>query len=99
MSSFSDNLLKYKHLGYAAALVLGLSSCEQQQALPVSATPIASSSALPDRYYVNAQLSTKEVIEQLDLKTITRMDVLHGQKAADYAHDASISKVTMVQTR
>nr|GFD41944.1 hypothetical protein [Tanacetum cinerariifolium] len=39
------------------------------------------------RYYLNAKPSTKEVIEQLDPSTMTRMDVLDGQQAATYAHD------------
>jgi hypothetical protein len=99
MLAFLGNSTKYKRLSYLAALVLGLSSCEQQKALPVSTTPIPSSPAQPDRYYVNARISTKEVVEQLDPKTITRTDVLRGQQAADYAHDASIKGVISVQTR
>jgi len=88
---------------YVATLLLPLSlclaGCEQQQALPVSTNPIPSSPAQPDRYYLNAQVSTKEVIEQLDPKTITRLDVLKGQQAADYAHDASIKGVILVRTK
>jgi hypothetical protein len=99
MLAFLGNSTKYKRLSYLAALVLGLSSCEQQKALPVSTTPIPSSPAQPDRYYVNAQVSSREVVEQLDPNTITRMDVLEDQKAADYAHNASIKRVTLVQTR
>ena len=99
MATFLSNSPTYKYLGCVAALVLGLSSCEQQQALPVSPTPIPSSAAQPDRYYVNAQVSSKEAVEQLDPKTITRLDVLHGQQAADYAHDTGIKRVTLVQTR
>lgn len=99
MSNFLNNSLNYKYFGCIAALALGLASCEQKQALPVSDNPIPTSSAQPDRYYLNAQPSTKEVIEQLDTKTITRMDMLKDQQAADYAHDASISKVVLVQTK
>lgn len=88
---------------YAAALLLPLSlclaGCEQPQALPVATAPIPNSPAQPDRYYLNAQISTKEAIEQLDAKSIVRMDVLKGQHAADYAHDASIKSVILVQTK
>lgn len=99
MVNFLNNSPQYRYLGCVAALVFGLSSCEQQEALPVSTTPIPTSPAQPDRYYLNAQASTREVIEQLDSKAITRMDVLTDQKAADYAHNASIKRVTLVQTR
>lgn len=94
-----NNSPKYKYLGCITALMLSLSSCEQQKAVPVSATPIAASQGEPNRYYLNAQVSTKEVIEQLNSKTITRMEVLKDQKAADYTHDASTRQVILVQTR
>lgn len=60
-------------------LSLGLAGCEQPQALPVAAAPLNAASAQPNRYYLNAQVSSKEVLEQLDPKRITRMDVLKGQ--------------------
>ncbi|MGI4867205.1 MAG: hypothetical protein ACRYFZ_25030 [Janthinobacterium lividum] len=99
MLNFSANSPTYKYFGCVAALALCLTSCEQKQALPVSPTPMPTSSAQPDRYYLNAQVSSKEVIEQLDSKSITRMEVLKGQQAADYAHDASIKGVILVQTK
>jgi hypothetical protein len=80
-------------------LLLCLTGCEQQPVLPVATAPIPSSSTQPDRYYLNAQVLTKEVIEQLDPKTITRLDVLKGQQAADYAHDASLEGVILVRTK
>jgi hypothetical protein len=80
-------------------LALGLAGCEQPQALPVAAAPLNAASAQPNRYYVNAQVSSKEVIEQLDSQRITRMDVLKGQQAADYAHDPGVKNVLLVQTR
>lgn len=99
MLNLLNNSPNYKYLGCAAALALCLAGCEQQQALPVATAPIPTSSAQPDRYYLNAQISTKEAIEQLDAKSIVRMDVLKGQHAADYAHDASIKGVLLVQTK
>jgi hypothetical protein len=87
-------------LGAAAFLLsLCLASCEQQQALPVATAPLNAASAQPNRYYVNAQVSSKEVIEQLDPKTIINMNVLKGQQAADYAHDTGVKGVILVQTR
>jgi hypothetical protein len=89
-------LADYKRLGCVAALALGLGSCEQQPAAPLSATPIPQQ---PDAlYYLNAKPSTKEAIEQLDPKLMTRMDVLKGQPAATYAHDARVNRVILAQT-
>jgi len=103
MLNFQFNSPTRSRFSYVAALLLPLSwclaGCEQPQALPVSATPLSTSPAQPDRYYLNAQVSTKEVIEQLDPKSIVRMDVLKGQHAADYAHDMSIKGVVLVQTK
>lgn len=99
MLNFLNNSLIYKRVGCLAALALCLASCEQKQALPVSNNPIPTSQAAPDRYYLNAQPSTKEVIEQLDPKTFVRMDVLKDKQAADYTHDASVNKVVLVQTK
>jgi len=99
MLNFLINSPTYKHLGCVAALALGLGSCEQQKPLPVSVTPIPAAQGEPNRYYLNAQVSTKEVIEQLDPKTITRLDVLKDQKAADYTHDAGTRLVILAQTR
>ncbi|MBJ6143995.1 hypothetical protein [Hymenobacter sp. BT559] len=91
-------LTAYKHLGCAAVLLLGLSSCEQQQqAKPVSTAPLPQMQAA--RYYLNAKPSTKEVIEQLDTKYITRMEVLDGQKAATYAQDPDVKRVILAQTK
>ncbi|HET9502029.1 MAG TPA: hypothetical protein VFO93_00710 [Hymenobacter sp.] len=83
----------------ALLLALGLAGCEQPQALPVAAAPLPATSAQPDRYYLNARLSSKEVVELLNPQSITRMDVLKGQQAADYAHDVSVRGVVLVQTR
>jgi len=80
-------------------LALGLAGCEQPQALPVAAAPLNAASAQPNRYYVNAQVASKEVIEQLDPTKIVSMNVLKGQQAADYAHDAGVKGVILVQTR
>jgi hypothetical protein len=100
MTHFQANPTPARCFGTAALLLsLCLAGCEQQQALPVSTTPLSTSPTQPDRYYLNAQVSTKEVIEQLDPKTITRMDVLRGQQATDYAHDASIKGVILVHTK
>lgn len=100
MSRFTINPTPARPLGAAALLLaLGLASCEQPQALPVAAAPLPATSAQFDRYYLNAQLSSKEVIEQLDPKTITNMSVLKCQQAADYAHDAGVKGVILVQTR
>jgi hypothetical protein len=100
---FNSQLISaaFRHFCYAAVLMLPLclAGCEQQQALPVATAPIPASPTQPDRYYLNAQVSTKETIEQLDSKSIVRMDVLRGQHAADYAHDASIKGVILVQTK
>lgn len=99
MSNFLNNSFNYCIIGCLATLSLGLASCEQPQALPVAAAPLDAASAQPNRYYVNAQVSSKEVIEQLDPKTITSMNVLKGQPAADYTHDASVKSALLVQTR
>jgi hypothetical protein len=100
MSRFPVNPTPARRFGAAAFLLsLCLAGCEQQQALPVAAAPLNAASAQPNRYYVNAQVSSKEVIEQLDPKTITSMNVLQGQQAADYAHDAGVKGVILVQTR
>jgi hypothetical protein len=100
MSRFQVNLTSARRFGAVAFLLqLCLAGCEQQQALSVATAPIRTSPTQPDRYYVNAQVSSKEVIEQLDPKSITRMDVLKGQHAADYAHDASVKGVVLVQTK
>ncbi len=100
MAPFQLNPTLAHRLGAAALLLaLGLAGCEQPQALPVAAAPLDAASAQPNRYYLNAQVSSKEVIEQLDPKTITTMSVLKGQQAADYAHDASVKNVLLVQTR
>jgi len=100
MSRFQLNPTTAHSLGTATFLLaLGLAGCEQPQALPVAAAPLDAASAQPNRYYVNAQVSSKEVIEQLDPKTITSMNVLKDQQAADYTHDASVKSVILVQTR
>jgi hypothetical protein len=100
MSRFQVNLTPARRFGAIAFLLqLGLASCEQQQALPVATAPLPTSPTQPDRYYLNAQVSSKEVIEQLNPKSITRMDVLKGQHASDYAHDAGVKGVILVQTR
>lgn len=103
MHNFHFNSPTRNCSSYVAALLLPLSlclaSCEQQQALPVATVPIGTAPTQPDRYYLNAQLASKEVIEQLDPKSITRMDVLRGKQAADYAHDMSIKGIILVQTK
>ncbi len=89
-----------RYFGAATLLLtLGLAGCEQPQALPVAAAPLPATSAQPDRYYLNAQLASKEVVELLNPQSITRLDVLKGQQAADYAHDAGVRGVVLVQTR
>lgn len=98
MLNFLNNPFNYKHLSSVAVLALCLGSCEQQrQAEPISTAPLPQMQAA--RYYLNTKPSTKEVIEQLDHKTMTRMDVLDGQKAADYAHDPSVKQAIVVQTK
>ena len=98
MTNFWIKSLNYKQFSCMAALAFCLASCgEQSQALPVSTAPLPQMQAA--RYYLNAQPSTKEVIEQLDPTTMTRMEVLDGQKAADYTHDATIQKAILVQTK
>ncbi len=100
MARFQFNPAPAHRLGAAALLlVLGLAGCEQPQALPVAAAPLPATSAQPDRYYLNARLSSKEVVELLNPQSITRLDVLRGQQAADYAHDAGVRGVVLVQTR
>ena len=97
MLNFLNNQFKCKCLGAATVLALGLGSCEQQQAKPVSPAPLPQLQAA--RYYLNAKPSTKEVIEQLDPSTMTRMDVLDGQQAASYTHDLNVKQVIAVQTK
>jgi len=97
MPNFPNNIPIYKQLGFIVALALGLNSCEQQQAKPVSTAPLPQMQAA--RYYLNTQPSTKEVIEQLDPQTITRLDVLDDQQAATYAQDISVKRVILAQTR
>lgn len=100
MSHFQTNPTLARRFGAVAFLLtLGLAGCEQPQALPVATAPLNAAAAQPNRYYLNAQVSSKEVLEQLDPKSITRMDVLKGQQAADYAHDASVKNVILMQTR
>jgi len=99
MFRFQIDLTPARRFGAAALFSLCLAGCEQQQALPVANAPLPTSATQPDRYYLNAQVSSKEVIEQLNSKSITRMDVLRGQQASDYAHDASVKGVILVQTR
>jgi hypothetical protein len=103
MHNLRSNSPTSSRFSYAAALLLLFSlclvGCEQQQVLPVATTPLPASPTQPDRYYLNAQLASKEVIEQLDPKSITRMDVLRGKQAADYAHDMSIKGIILVQTK
>ena len=96
-----NKLASFGHFGGAIALLLGLGlvGCEQPQALPVAAKPLTTTSTQPDRYYLNAQVSSKETIEQLNPQSITRVDVLKGQQAADYAHAAGVQGVILVQTR
>lgn len=91
------NSFTYKNLVCLAAFSLCLGGCEQRQAEPVAVVPIAQMQ--PARYYLNAKPSTKEVIEQLDPQTMTRMDVLDGQQAANYAHAPGIKRVVVVQTK
>ena len=98
MLNFLNNPFKYKHFGYAAALALGLISCEQQTVEPAPKVP-ALTQMQPNRYYLNTQPSTKTVIEQLDPKIMLRVDVLKGQQAADYTHDAGVNGVILVQTQ
>lgn len=89
-------------LSYTAVLasLLCLTSCEQRQAVPVvPATSTPAIQSQPERYYLNSQPSTKTVIESLDPKTLTRMDVLRGQQAMDYTHDATANNVVLVQTK
>lgn len=97
MPNFPNNLFAYKHFAFAAVLALGLGACEQHAAVPVSAAPIAPMPAA--RYYLNAKPSLKEVIEQLDPQTITRLEVLDNQQAATYAQDPSVKRVILAQTR
>ncbi|MFD1870854.1 hypothetical protein [Hymenobacter bucti] len=97
MLTFPNNFLKHKHLLGVAVLALGLGGCEQRQAEPVSTAPLPQ--LQPTSYYLNAKPSTKTVIEQLDPQTMTRMDVLDGQKAADYAHDPGVKRAIVVQTK
>lgn len=100
MSRFQITPTLVRRFGAAAfLLVLGLAGCEQPQALPVSAAPLDAASAQPNRYYVNAQVSSKEAIEQLNPDNIISMNVLKGQPAADYTHDASVKTALLVQTR
>jgi hypothetical protein len=103
MHNFHFNSPTRSCFSYVAALLLSfslcLASCEQQQALPVAAAPLSATSAQPDRYYVNAQVASKETIEQLNPNNIISMNVLKGQQAADYAHDAGVKGVILVQTR
>ncbi len=100
MNHFQANLPLARRFGAAAFLLsLCLAGCEQPQALPVAAKPLPATSAQPDRYYLNAQVSNKEAIEQLNPQSITRVDVLKGQQAADYAHAAGVQGVILVQTR
>jgi hypothetical protein len=100
MSHFQVNPTPASRFGAIAFLLaLGLAGCEQQQALPVAAAPLSATSAQPDRYYVNAQVASKEAIEQLNPTNIISMNVLKGQQAADYAHDAGVKGVILVQTR
>lgn len=98
MLNFLNNPFNYKHFGYASALVLGLTSCEQRTVEPASTAPTLTQMQ-PDRYYLNTQPSTKTVIEQLDPKIMLRVDVLKGQQAADYTHDAGVNGVILVQTQ
>lgn len=47
------------------------------------------------RYYLNAKPSTKEVIEQLDPQSMTRLEVLDNQQAATYAQDPNVKRVIL----
>jgi len=98
MLNFLNDRFKYLYLGAATVLALGLGSCEQQQAQP-TLTTTGSSKMQPDQYYLNARPSTKEAVGQLDFKTITNISVLTDQKASDYARDAGVQKVVLVQTK
>ncbi len=53
----------------------------------------------PDRYYLNGKASTKEAVEKIAPETIDRMDVLSGQQAIDYTHDASTKRAMLIQTK
>jgi len=97
MLNFPNNLFTRKRLAFIAALALGLGSCEQHTAVPVATAPITPMPAA--RYYLNAKPSLKEVIEQLDPQTITRLEVLDNQQAATYAQDPSVKRVILAQTR
>jgi hypothetical protein len=98
MLNFLNNRFKYKCLGAATVLALGLGSCEQQQAQPTSTTT-APSKMQPDQYYLNTKPSTKEAVGLLASETIVSVNVLTDQKASDYAHDAGVQKVILVQTK
>ena len=51
------------------------------------------------RYYLNNSASTILELNSLDAHTVTGVRTLHGQRAANYAHDASVTEVILVTTR
>jgi hypothetical protein len=97
MLNFLNKQLNIKYLVSLAMLALGLGSCEQQQAQPVSTAPLPQMQAA--RYYLNAKTSTKEAIEQLNPSIMTRIDILDDQQAATYAQDPKVKRVIAVQTK
>ena len=95
MFNFLSDSTSPKRFGSTMALAVilclgGLSS--QAQTAPAAKVK-------PDHYYLNGKPSTKEAVESLDPKTIDRMDVLSGQQAIDYTHDATSKGVVLVQTK
>lgn len=104
MSCFLFHSAALRRIGYAVALMLPfcLAGCEKPQAVPVTTvqgpiTPVAQSPF--DYYYFNGQPSTKAAIENLNATTIARVDVLRGQQAIDYTHDANATSAVLLRTR
>jgi len=80
------------------ALALGYSGARAQA--QTSATTVASKKpAGPDRYYIDGQLATKAAAEKLDTATIASMQVLEGQQAISFAHNAKVGRIVAVATK
>jgi len=86
----------------AAPLVLGLALCysgARAQAQTPATSAAAKKPAGPDRYYIDGQLATKAAAEKLDTATIASMQVLEGQQAISFAHDAAVGRIVAVATK